>query len=278
MTKILAIANQKGGGGKTTTSINLGASLAKMRRQVLLVDIDPQANATVGLGVDRQDIVHSTYSVLLGETNVPDALIQTESGVDVLASEPSLAGIQVELTGAKDRDTRLRSALADILKYDYVLIDCPPSLNVLTINALVAASGVLIPVQCEYFALEGLSGLLETFTRVRHSLNPNLGIEGLLRTMFDGRNSLSNEVSEQLKQHFGDRVFRTVVPRNIRLAEAPSYGKPAIDYDNSCVGAQAYLALASELIHSSRTSSDESIGFGKAIAGEKKEPIDISGR
>ena len=258
MTKILAIANQKGGVGKTTTSINLGASLAKMGRQVLLVDIDPQANATVGLGVERQDIVYSTYSVLLGEINVPDAIIQTESGVDVLASEPSLAGIQVELTDAKDRDIRLHSALSVPMKYDYVLVDCPPSLNVLTINALAAASGVLIPVQCEYFALEGLSGLLETFTRVKQSLNPNLVIEGILRTMFDGRNSLSNEVSEQLKQHFGDRVFRTVVPRNVRLAEAPSYGKPAIDYDNNCVGAQAYLALASELIGWSDAASNDS--------------------
>ena len=178
--------------------------------------------------------------------------MQTTSGIDLLPSEPALAGIQAELTTETDRDIRLRAALSTITGYDYVLIDCPPSLNVLTINALVAAHGVLIPVQCEYYALEGLSGLLETIARVRQSSNSGLAIEGLLRTMFDGRNSLSNEVSEQLQQHFGSKVFRTVVPRNVRLAEAPSHGKPVIDYDRSCIGTQAYLALAGELVGPTR--------------------------
>ena len=178
--------------------------------------------------------------------------MQTTSGIDLLPSEPALAGIQAELTTETDRDIRLRAALSGITGYDYVLIDCPPSLNVLTINALVAAHAVLIPVQCEYYALEGLSGLLETIARVRQSANAGLAIEGLLRTMFDGRNSLSNEVSEQLQQHFGSKVFRTVVPRNVRLAEAPSHGKPVIDYDRSCIGTQAYLALAGELVGPAR--------------------------
>ena len=178
--------------------------------------------------------------------------MKTTSGIDLLPSEPALAGIQAELTTETDRDIRLRAALSGITGYDYVLIDCPPSLNVLTINALVAAHAVLIPVQCEYYALEGLSGLLETIARVRQSANAGLAIEGLLRTMFDGRNSLSNEVSEQLQQHFGSKVFRTVVPRNVRLAEAPSHGKPVIDYDRSCIGTQAYLALAGELVGPAR--------------------------
>jgi chromosome partitioning protein len=251
--RTIAVTNQKGGVGKTTTCINVAAALVRTGRRVLLVDLDPQANATVGSGVDREAVDSTVYDLLLGDAAAADCVVATGSGFDLIPSEPGLAGIQVELAGAADRDRRLRSALAGLVeRYDFILIDCPPALNVLTINALAAAATVLIPVQCEYYALEGLSGLLETIARVRQTLNPELEIEGLVRTMFDSRTGLANEVSDQLREHFGERLFRTIVPRNVRLAEAPSYGMPVIDYDNRCAGSQAYLALAGEMLRVER--------------------------
>ncbi len=249
MSKILAVANQKGGVGKTTTGINLAASLAHAGRKVLLVDLDPQSNATVGSGVSKDGHEYSIYDVLLGDGTVRDATVPTEGGYDLVPANADLAGAQVELVDKIGRELRLRKALQQAAgRYDYVLIDCPPSLNLLTVNALVAADSVMIPMQCEYFALEGLTALVGTIRKVREALNPKLKIEGLLRTMFDRRNSLSSEVSEQLQEHFGDKVYDTIIPRNVRLAEAPSYGKPAMFYEFNSKGAQAYLALASEVI------------------------------
>lgn len=259
------MTNQKGGVGKTTTTVNLGASLARMRRRVLLIDLDPQANATVGCGVDREALAGTVYQVLLGQVTIRETVVTVSSGLDLLPAEHDLAGAQAELGGGSEQENdnhRLRRALATETGYDYILIDCPPALNVLTINALVAANSVLIPLQCEYYALEGLTGLLETISRVRQNANPGLVIEGLLRTMYDGRNSLTREVSDQLSQHFGDKLFRTVIPRNIRLAEAPSYGKPVIDYDEKCLGTLAHLALAGEMVGS----AGASLGTGKAPA------------
>jgi chromosome partitioning protein len=247
--KVFAIANQKGGVGKTTTSINLAASLARTRRRVMLVDVDPQGNATMGSGISKDELKQSTYSVLIGGESIEAATITVDSGYDLVPSNASLSGAEVELIELDNRERRLRSALAPVRdKYDYILIDCPPALNLLTVNALVAANSVIIPMQCEYYALEGLTALLNTIRRIREVLNPLLEVEGLLRTMYDPRNKLDNEVSAQLKQHFGDKLYRTVIPRNIRLAEAPSYGKAVISYDMQSKGAQAYLALAGELL------------------------------
>jgi len=247
--RVIALANQKGGVGKTTTGINLAASLARTRRRVLLIDLDPQGNATVGSGVPKGGSA-GAYEVLLGTSAIEDVVVTTGGGFDVVPADEHLAGAQVELINEAGRDRRLRDAIERIReRYDYILIDCPPSLNVLTVNALVAADSVMIPMQCEYFALEGLTALVDTIRRVRERLNPGLRIEGLLRTMFDPRNSLTAEVSEQLRQHFGDKLFRTVIPRNVRLAEAPSHGRAAIDYDATSKGAQAYLALAGELLN-----------------------------
>lgn len=247
--KVFAIANQKGGVGKTTTSINLAASLAKTRRRVLLVDVDPQGNATMGSGVNKEELQASTYSVLIGGDAVEAAVVTVESGYDLVPANASLSGAEVELIDLDQRERRLRVALAPVREqYDYVLIDCPPALNLLTVNALVAATSVLIPMQCEYYALEGLTALLNTVRRIREALNPMLDVEGLLRTMYDPRNRLDNEVSAQLKQHFGDKLYRTIIPRNVRLAEAPSYGKAVIAYDIQSKGAQAYLALAGEIL------------------------------
>ncbi len=250
MGKIVAVANQKGGVGKTTTGINLAASLAAdAQRTAMLVDIDPQANATVGSGVDKESITKSIYDLLLQNDEIVDVRISCEAGYDLIPANGDLAGAQVELVNEIGRELRLRVALEQIRgDYDYILIDCPPALNILTINALVAADTVIIPMQCEYFALEGLTALVNTISKIRQMLNPRLRIEGLLRTMFDGRNTLANEVSAQLQQHFGDKVYRTVIPRNVRLAEAPSYGKPVLYYDRSSKGAQAYLELAGEII------------------------------
>lgn len=249
MGRVIAIANQKGGVGKTTTSINLAASLVKTKRRVLLLDLDPQGNATMGSGVDKSKIGTSTYDILINDSAMADALIDTTGGYDLVPTNSDLAGAEVELVNMVQRETKLREAIKPIRDdYDFILIDCPPALSLLTINAFAAAKTVMIPMQCEYYALEGLSDLVQTIRLVRKNLNPELEIEGLLRTMFDPRNNLSNEVSEQLREHFGDKLYRTIIPRNVRLAEAPSFGKPVISYDLQSKGAQAYLALAGEIL------------------------------
>jgi len=247
---VFAIVNQKGGVGKTTTTINLAASLAATKRKVLLVDLDAQGNATMGSGIDKKGVAHSAYDVLLDGVAIADAMIDSpDAGYYVLAGNSDLTAAEVGLVTQDQREARLKAALAPVREqFDYILIDCPPALNILTLNALVAADGVIIPMQCEYYALEGLSALMETVENVRSSLNPTLQIKGLLRTMFDPRNNLANEVSDQLIAHFGDKVYRTIVPRNVRLAEAPSHGLPIMNYDKSSRGAISYLALAGEIL------------------------------
>lgn len=278
MAKVIAVTNQKGGVGKTTTCINLAASLARADRRVLLVDLDPQANATLGCGLDPATVRLGIYPVLLRQCQPSDAVVQTESGFHILPAEGALAGAQVELLEADDRDTRLSEALATLASdYHYVLLDCPPALNVLTINALVAANAVLIPVQCEYYALEGLSALLDTLSRVRRSSNPGLRIEGVLRTMFDQRIGLAREVSQQLQAHFGEALFQTFIPRNVRLAEAPSHGRAAIEYDRHCAGAEAYLALAEEMM--GRETPEASLpGIAERLPGQESEPVTMAQR
>jgi chromosome partitioning protein len=257
MARILAITNQKGGVGKTTTAINLAASLAAYKQRVMLVDLDPQGNATMGSGVEKRDLPATVYQLLLGSKTLRDVRIRSETGkYDILPANRELAGAEIELVDLPQREIRLKNALQEVAEeYDFILIDCPPALNLLTLNGLCAAHSVMIPMQCEYYALEGLSDLVNTIRKVRSNLNPELEIEGLLRTMFDPRNTLAQQVSSQLQEHFGKKVYATIIPRNVRLAEAPSYGLPVLHHDKFSKGSQAYLALAGELLNNAAQSA-----------------------
>jgi len=248
--KIIAIANQKGGVGKTTTTINLAVGLSRLKKSVLLIDLDPQGNATMGCGINSREIEPNACDMLLGDENINKVIMRAENaGIDIIGSNTDLTAAELQIIGHDNSESILKKRLATIEKqYDYILIDCPPSLNILTVNALVAANGVLIPMQCEYYALEGLASLLETIDRVKSTANPALEIEGIVRTMFDGRNNLANDVSAQLVEYFDSKLYVTVIPRNVRVAEAPSHGMSVIEYDKSSRGAIAYLGLAGEVI------------------------------
>ena len=250
MGRVIAIANQKGGVGKTTTCINLAASMAATKRKILVIDLDPQGNATMASGVDKYQIDATSYDLLVEDTPFEEVVCtQTTGGYDLIAANGDVTAAEIKLMEVFAREVRLKNALSSVRdNYDFIFIDCPPALNLLTINAMAAADSVLVPMQCEYFALEGLTALMDTISKLAAVVNENLRIEGLLRTMFDPRNRLSNEVSDQLKKHFGDKVYRTVIPRNVRLAEAPSHGRPAMYYDKHSAGAKAYLALAGEML------------------------------
>jgi len=249
LARILAVTNQKGGVGKTTTAVNLSACLASLGQRVLMVDLDPQGNATTGCGVVKRETLPTVYQILIGRSSLAEARIRTEFGFDILPANRELAGAEVDLIEMDGREYRLRDALAPALgDYDFVLMDCPPALNMLTVNGLAAADAVMIPMQCEYYALEGLTDLVATLKKVRAHLNSKLEIEGLLRTLFDPRSTLTQQVSGELALHFGNKVYRTIIPRNVRLAEAPSYGKPVNAFDRTSKGAQAYMALAQEIL------------------------------
>ena len=253
MGRVIAVTNQKGGVGKTTTCVNLAASLVATKKKVLLIDLDPQGNATMGSGIDKNTVERSLYDVLVHDVPIAKVSVHAENcGYDIIPSNADVTAAEVELLAIEGKEFRLRDALAiERAEYDYIIIDCPPSLNMLTVNAMTAAQGVIIPMQCEYYALEGLSALLETIAQIQQVLNPKLEIDGLLRTMYDPRNSLTNDVSRQLTEYFGDKVYRTVIPRNVRLAEAPSHGMPVMAYDKQSKGAMSYLVLAGEILRRS---------------------------
>jgi chromosome partitioning protein len=260
MSRIIAIANQKGGVGKTTSAVNLAAALVASQKKVLLVDLDPQGNATMASGIEKRDLQHSITELLLGESSLQQVLTSTEEGYDLIPGNMDLTAAEIQLMDMSARESRLKQAIQPIRNnYDFIIIDCPPSLSLLTLNALAAADGIIVPMQCEYFALEGLSSLINTINALKQKLNPTLEIDGIIRTMFDIRNNLANAVSNELTQHFAELVFRTLVPRNIRLAEAPSHGQSIIRYDRSSRGAIAYMGLAGEVIRRTSVIVKESV-------------------
>ena len=268
MGRVIAIANQKGGVGKTTTCVNLAASMAATRRPVLVIDLDPQGNATMGSGIDKYEVETSAYDLLVEKMPLEEVVVHSDAGgYDLVASNGDVTAAEIKLMEVFAREVRLRNALETHRDhYEYIFIDCPPSLNLLTVNAMAAADSVLVPMQCEYYALEGLTALMDTLSQLAEVVNPDLHIEGVLRTMFDPRNRLANDVSDQLKAHFGEQVYRTVIPRNVRLAEAPSFGAPAMYYDKSSSGAKAYLALAGELLRRQEEKEQEEKDSVESVA------------